>query len=113
MSMIRQQKSQRMLAGLERNLCRCAAVTEVHMIGVSGNRQPQIGKIRVDQQVMMTRIGLVVARFDDGHALDPKLDVYRVGCRVSIRGTYEKYPSALRRRGKREGRSTLRHCFGL
>jgi len=113
MPVIREQKSQRMLAGLERNLRRCAAITEVHMIGISRNRQPQIGKIRVDQQVMVTRIGLVVARFDDGHALDPKLDVYRVRSRVSIRGGYEKYPSALRRGGAREGRGTLRHHFSL
>ncbi len=105
-----------MLAWFEGYFSRYAAVTEVNMIGVGWNWRPQFGQVGIDQEMVMARIRLIVTRFYDAYARDPKLDAYRVGYRISVRRRYEKYPGTLGRACTCQGgrcRSRLCSRFGL
>ena len=97
MQVVAEQHAECVLAGFKGYFSRCGAITEVNVIGVGRHRRPQFRQVRIDQEMVMARIRLIVTRFYDADAFDPKLDADRVGYRVTIRRCYEKNLGAVGR----------------
>ena len=73
MQVVAEQHLQRVLTGFEGDFCRRAAVTEVNMLVVLGNRETEVGQASINQQVMVAGVRLVLAGRHDVHACHAKL----------------------------------------
>jgi len=89
---VAKQQLKRVLARGERELRTRAAVAEVNVILVRGDRQGKQWQVLVNYQVVVPAAQPVVARACYFHSLEPEFQLDRAGYDVAIRGRYEKYP---------------------
>jgi hypothetical protein len=99
MQVVAQQQAQGVLAGREVQRGRGGRVAEVNMVRICRDRHPHVRQISVDEQMMMSRMGLFDTGSDDAHTFDSELDCDRIGHGVAILWCYEKYAGAGGRSG--------------
>ena len=95
MKVISQQHAQCVRARIEAYFGRGAAVTEVNMVLIRRNRESEIGDIRINEQVVMTRIWLAIACLYNAHAFDAEFDTERACNSVAISWAYKKHAGAI------------------
>jgi hypothetical protein len=92
---VSEQQLQRVFAGFERDFGLGAAIAEVHVTFVLGNRHAEFRQFRVDQEVMVPGMRRIVAGRHDGHTLGAENNLDGVVDRVAISRTYEEYTGVL------------------
>ena len=71
---VAEQQLQRVRSGREREFSFRLAAAEVQMVLVIGDRLVERRQVRVDQEMMVTRVGPLGSRRRDAHAMQPEMD---------------------------------------
>ena len=84
MILVREKKLQRVRAGGERHLSLCLAAAEMEMLRVVGNGLVERRQVRIDQKMVVPRVGSDNSRGRDTHALQTEMHDRRLFKGVAI-----------------------------
>ncbi len=87
---ITQNQLQRVRSGLKFQDGLGLPLAKMDLLRIFRDRLGQFRQLRIDQQVMVTRIFKAVTRWGNGHSADSELDFYRGCYRVTIRWADDK-----------------------